>query len=240
MELVNELARTRQRPTRASPPRPPSSLIQPYAPHVAEELWERLGHERLWEQPWPRGGPGAARARHVRARRPGERQGARPLRGRRRRCRRTSWSSARCASRAGARAPERQAGPEDDRRPGQARELRRRLSEFRCRCGRSARLSRPATTRTCAARGRADRLSCRRERCRAGLEPDAIAAFRVRDGARRAPGRVKTRSMCLAGASHGVPTLHTGASARASRVREACRGAAPGVGAASRPFLHES
>ena len=29
------------------------TLIQPYAPHVAEELWERLGHERLWEQPWP-------------------------------------------------------------------------------------------------------------------------------------------------------------------------------------------
>jgi leucyl-tRNA synthetase len=20
---------------------------------VAEELWERLGHERLWQQPWP-------------------------------------------------------------------------------------------------------------------------------------------------------------------------------------------
>ncbi len=29
------------------------SLIQPYAPHIAEELWERLGHERLWEHPWP-------------------------------------------------------------------------------------------------------------------------------------------------------------------------------------------
>ena len=29
------------------------SLIQPYAPHIAEELWQRLGHERLWEQPWP-------------------------------------------------------------------------------------------------------------------------------------------------------------------------------------------
>jgi leucyl-tRNA synthetase len=29
------------------------SLIQPYAPHIAEEQWERLGHERLWEQPWP-------------------------------------------------------------------------------------------------------------------------------------------------------------------------------------------
>ena len=29
------------------------SLIQPYAPHVAEELWERLGGERLWREPWP-------------------------------------------------------------------------------------------------------------------------------------------------------------------------------------------
>jgi leucyl-tRNA synthetase len=29
------------------------SLIQPYAPHVACELWERLGGERLWDQPWP-------------------------------------------------------------------------------------------------------------------------------------------------------------------------------------------
>jgi leucyl-tRNA synthetase len=29
------------------------SLIQPYAPHVAEELWGILGHERLWEQEWP-------------------------------------------------------------------------------------------------------------------------------------------------------------------------------------------
>jgi leucyl-tRNA synthetase len=27
--------------------------VQPYAPHVAEELWSLLGHERLWEQPWP-------------------------------------------------------------------------------------------------------------------------------------------------------------------------------------------
>ncbi len=29
------------------------SLLQPFAPHVAEELWERLGGERLWTQPWP-------------------------------------------------------------------------------------------------------------------------------------------------------------------------------------------
>jgi leucyl-tRNA synthetase len=30
------------------------SLIQPYAPHIAEELWERLGRSRLWAEPWPR------------------------------------------------------------------------------------------------------------------------------------------------------------------------------------------
>ena len=29
------------------------SLIHPYAPHIACELWERLGGERLWDEPWP-------------------------------------------------------------------------------------------------------------------------------------------------------------------------------------------
>jgi leucyl-tRNA synthetase len=29
------------------------SLVQPFAPHVTEELWERLGGERLWTVPWP-------------------------------------------------------------------------------------------------------------------------------------------------------------------------------------------
>jgi leucyl-tRNA synthetase len=29
------------------------SLIQPYAPHLACELWQKLGGERLWEAPWP-------------------------------------------------------------------------------------------------------------------------------------------------------------------------------------------
>ena len=29
------------------------SLIQPYAPHVAEELWGVIGEGRLWESPWP-------------------------------------------------------------------------------------------------------------------------------------------------------------------------------------------
>ena len=29
------------------------SLIHPYAPHIACELWSRMGGERLWEAPWP-------------------------------------------------------------------------------------------------------------------------------------------------------------------------------------------
>ena len=33
------------------------SLIQPYAPHVACELWQRMGGERLWDAPWPQADP---------------------------------------------------------------------------------------------------------------------------------------------------------------------------------------
>jgi leucyl-tRNA synthetase len=29
------------------------SLLFPFAPHVASELWEALGGERLWVEPWP-------------------------------------------------------------------------------------------------------------------------------------------------------------------------------------------
>jgi len=53
MELVNELSRDTTGPDSRFAAETAVSLIQPYAPHVAEELWERLGHERLWEQPWP-------------------------------------------------------------------------------------------------------------------------------------------------------------------------------------------
>jgi leucyl-tRNA synthetase len=53
MELVNEIARTPDDPAAPFAAETAVSLIQPYAPHVAEELWHRLGHERLWEQPWP-------------------------------------------------------------------------------------------------------------------------------------------------------------------------------------------
>ena len=54
MELLNALTRAGvQDPAARFAAETAVSLIQPYAPHVAEELWERLGHERLWEQPWP-------------------------------------------------------------------------------------------------------------------------------------------------------------------------------------------
>jgi leucyl-tRNA synthetase len=53
MELVNELSRDPAGPDSRVAAETVVSLIQPYAPHVAEELWARLGHERLWEAPWP-------------------------------------------------------------------------------------------------------------------------------------------------------------------------------------------
>ncbi len=53
MELVNELAKAPGDQAARFAAKTAVSLIQPYAPHVAEELWEQLGHERLWEQPWP-------------------------------------------------------------------------------------------------------------------------------------------------------------------------------------------
>jgi leucyl-tRNA synthetase len=57
MELVNELAKAQDDPAARFAAETAVSLIQPYAPHVAEELWERLGHERLWEHPWPQADP---------------------------------------------------------------------------------------------------------------------------------------------------------------------------------------
>ncbi|HKY12840.1 MAG TPA: leucine--tRNA ligase [Gaiellaceae bacterium] len=53
MELTNDLMREPEDPAARFAAETAVSLIQPYAPHLAEELWERLGHERLWETPWP-------------------------------------------------------------------------------------------------------------------------------------------------------------------------------------------
>ena len=52
-ELVNELVDDPGAPDARFAAETAVSLIQPYAPHVAEELWGVLGHERLWEEPWP-------------------------------------------------------------------------------------------------------------------------------------------------------------------------------------------
>ena len=60
-ELVNEIYKLKDEPGMKAAVRFATetgvSLIQPYAPHIAEELWARLGHERLWEQPWPKADP---------------------------------------------------------------------------------------------------------------------------------------------------------------------------------------
>jgi leucyl-tRNA synthetase len=53
MELLNELSGATEAPAARFAAETAVSLIQPYAPHVAEELWTVLGHERLWEAPWP-------------------------------------------------------------------------------------------------------------------------------------------------------------------------------------------
>jgi leucyl-tRNA synthetase len=53
MELVNEIQRAPDDPAARFAAETAVSLIQPYGSHIAEELWERLGHSRLWEEPWP-------------------------------------------------------------------------------------------------------------------------------------------------------------------------------------------
>ncbi len=57
MELVNEIQRTPDDPAARFAAETAVSLIQPYAPHVAEELWSALGGSRLWEAPWPQADP---------------------------------------------------------------------------------------------------------------------------------------------------------------------------------------
>jgi leucyl-tRNA synthetase len=53
MELANEISGAVDAPDARFATETLVSLIQPYAPHIAEEMWGVLGHERLWEQPWP-------------------------------------------------------------------------------------------------------------------------------------------------------------------------------------------
>jgi len=54
MELVNELSKAPNDPAARFAAETAVSVLQPWTPHVAEDLWIALGHEnRLWEQPWP-------------------------------------------------------------------------------------------------------------------------------------------------------------------------------------------
>ncbi|MGZ4463240.1 MAG: class I tRNA ligase family protein, partial [Gaiellaceae bacterium] len=53
MELVNEIGHHPDDEGARFAAEIAVSLIQPYAPHVTEELWQRLGRERLWREPWP-------------------------------------------------------------------------------------------------------------------------------------------------------------------------------------------
>ena len=79
IELVNEIYHVKDDPDRAGEVRFATetavSLIQPYAPHLAEELWERLGASACRTRPGPRQTV-TARTGHVRAGRAGERAGA--------------------------------------------------------------------------------------------------------------------------------------------------------------------
>jgi leucyl-tRNA synthetase len=53
IELVNELSAAPSDPAARFAAETAVSVIQPWAPHIAEELWSVLGHERLWAEPWP-------------------------------------------------------------------------------------------------------------------------------------------------------------------------------------------
>ena len=53
MELVNEISKSPDDPAARFAVETAVSLLHPYAPHLSEELWSRLGRERLWKEPWP-------------------------------------------------------------------------------------------------------------------------------------------------------------------------------------------
>jgi leucyl-tRNA synthetase len=61
IELVNDIYVAKDDPAQAPAVRFATdtavNLIQPYVPHITEELWQRLGHERLWSTPWPEADP---------------------------------------------------------------------------------------------------------------------------------------------------------------------------------------
>jgi leucyl-tRNA synthetase len=66
MEYMNVL-RARERTPHRAEVEPLVQLVAPFAPHLAEELWERLGHERsVFESGWPAHDPALAAEETVR------------------------------------------------------------------------------------------------------------------------------------------------------------------------------
>jgi leucyl-tRNA synthetase len=59
MELLNELssAQSAEPRVRRFAAGVLCSLAQPFVPHLAEELWGRLGGSELWREPWPTADP---------------------------------------------------------------------------------------------------------------------------------------------------------------------------------------
>jgi leucyl-tRNA synthetase len=53
MELINELSKAPGDPAARFAAETAVSLLQPYTPHVCEELWSVLGHSQLLHEPWP-------------------------------------------------------------------------------------------------------------------------------------------------------------------------------------------
>jgi leucyl-tRNA synthetase len=53
MELLNAIGDEPDDPAARFAVETAVSLIQPYAPHIAEELWSALGRTPLWAEPWP-------------------------------------------------------------------------------------------------------------------------------------------------------------------------------------------
>ena len=93
-------------------------LLSPFAPHLAEELWQLLGHERtLAYEPWPAADPEWLRGRHDRSAGASERQAARQNLSARRRGRRRA-GSARPRGSADRRAAGGKDGGEGDHRAG--------------------------------------------------------------------------------------------------------------------------
>ncbi|MCW3014166.1 MAG: leucyl-tRNA synthetase [Solirubrobacterales bacterium] len=63
MELTNEVSRAVEKRDDADPQAvrfalaTAASLLQPFAPHLTSDTYERLTGERVWEQPWPAADP---------------------------------------------------------------------------------------------------------------------------------------------------------------------------------------